>query len=178
MTKLGIYVDARGQDVRECDENGLFEVLKYVHKSLKEETTENKEGKKTKTGNYFVDGWKANEAWKQITSMKFRLLSTYGKFYGIKTDLTDQEIKEEIKSNPLNGIEDGTYIRQRGKLIHIQSGEVIIKPNVKQRVYDTRLKREITFADVSALQRILLKEELNEQTVPRWTPNKPTTPPE
>ena len=178
MTKLGVYVHALGQDVRQCDENGLFEVLKYVHKSLKEETHETKEGKKIKTGNYFVDGWKVNEAWKQITNMKFRLLSTYGKFYGIKTDLTEQEIKEEIKSNPLNGIEDGTYIRQRGKLIHIQSGEIIIKPNFRQKVYDTRMKREITFTDVSILQRILLKEELNEQTVPRWTPNEPTTPPE
>ena len=168
MNKEGIYVSALGQDIKECDDNALFEILKYVHKSLKEETKETTGGKRIKTGTYYVDGWKENEAWKQITTMRFRLLSTYGKFYAIKTDLTEEEIKQEIKSNALVGVPDGTYVRERGRLVHIQTGEVIVKPNYKQKVYDTRTQREITFQDVEYVQRIPLREEENDKPTPRF----------
>jgi hypothetical protein len=162
-TKELITVNLKGQNIRECDENGLFEALKYVHKSLKEETIENRDGSKTKTGKYFVDGWKINEAWKQITSFKFRLIQTYGAFYGIKTDLTEQEMKEEVKSTPLNGIANGRYVRETGRLYHLETGELIVKPNLKQRVFDTRLNRYIHLTEAQALSQMPLECEIENQ---------------
>ena len=176
-TKELITVSPRAQHIRECDENGLFEALKYVHKSLKQETTENKEGKITKTGRYFVDGYKVNEAWKQITSFKFRLIQTYGAFYGIKVDLTEQEMKEEVKSTPLNGIANGRYIRDRGSLYHLESGEVVIKPNYKQKVFDTRLNREIHFTEAQALSQMPLECEIENQIKKEYPQLYPSAPP-
>ena len=184
MNKEGIYTSALGQDIKPCNQSNnyaegvLFEILKYIHKPLKEETKTSKDGKEQKTGRYFVNGWKVNEAWKQITSMKFRLLSTYGKFYGIKIDLTDQEVRDEIQAYEIN-VPDGTYVRERGKTIHLESGQVVCNHSYKtQSVYDTRLGRDITISEVEVLKRIPLKEEEKEQITPRWIPNAPTPPPE
>jgi hypothetical protein len=185
MNKAGIYTSALGQDIKPVNSsnnygNGvLFEILKYVHKPMKEETKKNKfTGKEEKTGTYLVNGWKVNEAWKQIVEKKFRLLATYGKFYGIKVDLTEQEVKQEITAYEIN-VPDGTYVRERGKTIHLESGTVVCNHSYESNnVYDVRAGKPITITEVEKLKRIPLKEERTEKNDDNYPPLKPNTPPE